>query len=44
VIYLTQQPPLPELARWHYQKAIEAGQPRNPEMEKSLAEKGAPVQ
>jgi Flp pilus assembly protein TadD len=43
VVYLTQDPSSPELARWHYQKAIEAGQPRNPELEKLLAEKGAPV-
>lgn len=44
VIYLTQTPPLPELARWHYQKALEAGQPRNTDLEKMLSEKGAPVQ
>ena len=43
VIYITQQPPLPELARWHYEKALAAGQPPNPELEKMLAEKGAPV-
>jgi tetratricopeptide (TPR) repeat protein len=36
VIYLTQQPPLVELARWHYQKALAAGNPRNPELEKML--------
>jgi Tfp pilus assembly protein PilF len=43
VIYLSQQPPLPQLARWHYQKALDAGQPRNPDLEKRLADKGAPV-
>ena len=43
VIYISQQPPLPELARWHYEKALAAGQPPNPELEKMLAEKGAPV-
>ena len=43
VIYLSQTPSLPQLARWHYQKALDAGQPRNPELEKMLAEKGAPV-
>ncbi|HSY18316.1 MAG TPA: tetratricopeptide repeat protein [Candidatus Acidoferrales bacterium] len=43
VIYLSQTPPLPQLARWHYQKAREAGQPPNLELEKMLAEKGAPV-
>ncbi len=44
VIYLSQTPPLAELARWHYQKAIDAGQPHNPDLEKLLADKGAPVQ
>lgn len=43
VIYLSQNPPLPQLARWHYQKALAAGQPRNAELEKLLADKGAPV-
>ena len=43
LIYLTQSPPLPQLARWHYQKALDAGQARNPELEKMLADKGAPV-
>jgi Tfp pilus assembly protein PilF len=43
VIYVSQQPPLVELARWHYQKAVDAGQPRNPDLEKLLADKGAPV-
>jgi tetratricopeptide (TPR) repeat protein len=36
VVYLTQQPPLVELARWHYQKALAGGHPRNPELEKLL--------
>ena len=44
VIYISQQPPLAELARWHYQKALDAGQPRNPDLEKMLADKGAPVE
>lgn len=43
VIYLNQTPPLAGLARWHYQKALDAGQPRNPDLEKMLADKGAPV-
>jgi len=42
-IYISATPPLVELARWHYQKALQAGQPHNPELEKELAEKGAPV-
>ena len=37
VIYLSQKPPLLQLARWHYQKALDAGQPRNPDLEKALA-------
>jgi Flp pilus assembly protein TadD len=36
VVYLAQQPPSIELARWHYQKALAAGHPRNPELEKML--------
>jgi tetratricopeptide (TPR) repeat protein len=43
VIYISQEPPMAELARWHYQKALEAGQPHNLDLEKMLAEKGAPV-
>ncbi len=34
VIYLTGKPPAVELARWHYQKALAAGSPRNPDLEK----------
>ena len=40
VIYLTQNPPLAELARWHYQKALAAKHPRNLDLEKMLDEKG----
>ncbi len=36
VIYLSQQPPSVELARWHYQKALAAGHPRNADLEKTL--------
>ena len=43
VVYLTEQPPKAELARSHYQKAIDNGQPHNADMEKLLASKGAPV-
>ncbi|MGA2788866.1 MAG: tetratricopeptide repeat protein [Verrucomicrobiota bacterium] len=43
VIYISQQPPLVELARWHYQKALDAGQPHNPNLEKMLDAKGAPA-
>lgn len=34
VIYAAQNPPLLELARWHYKKALAAGHPANPELEK----------
>jgi tetratricopeptide (TPR) repeat protein len=44
VVYLNQTPAMPLLARWHYEKAVAAGQPRNPDLEKLLAEKGAPVE
>ena len=39
VIYGGQTPPLVELARWHYQKALAAGQPKNPDLEKVLERK-----
>jgi tetratricopeptide (TPR) repeat protein len=43
VIYLGENPPMAVLARWHYQKALDRGQPRNPDLEKKLADLGAPV-
>jgi tetratricopeptide (TPR) repeat protein len=36
VVYATQKPPFLELARYHYQKAIRAGQPANPAFEEVL--------
>ncbi len=42
VIYVSQQPPLVGLARWHYQKALDGGAPRNLELEKILDAKGEP--
>jgi Flp pilus assembly protein TadD len=36
VVYAHQTPPFPELARWHYKKALAGGQPRNPEIEKVI--------
>jgi hypothetical protein len=36
VIYLTQQPPLVELARWHYQKSLIYGAAASPEIESKL--------
>jgi tetratricopeptide (TPR) repeat protein len=41
-IYLSQQPPLVELARWHYEKALAAGSPPIPKIEKLLAAPKAP--
>jgi tetratricopeptide (TPR) repeat protein len=38
VFYLTQQPRYPALARWHYQKALAAGSPKSPELEKMFEE------
>jgi tetratricopeptide (TPR) repeat protein len=35
-VYATQKPPSLALARWHYQKALAAGHPKNPELEKLL--------
>ncbi len=40
VIYATQKPPFLALARWHYQRAIAAGQPKQPELEKLLFSDG----
>ena len=34
VVYATQHPPATELAKWHYQKAIASGHPRNADLEK----------
>lgn len=36
VVYLTQDPPLVELARWHYRRALSNGSPRNLELEKLI--------
>jgi Tfp pilus assembly protein PilF len=41
VIYASQEPPLVELARWHYQKALASGHPQNPELEKMFERKTA---
>jgi tetratricopeptide (TPR) repeat protein len=42
VVYVSQQPPQLELARWHYRKALDLGQPRKPDLEQLLDMKGAP--
>lgn len=36
VYYATQKPPLMGLARWHYNRAVSLGHPRNPELEKLI--------
>jgi hypothetical protein len=36
LIYVAQQPPAFELARWHYQRALTAGHAREPYLEKTL--------
>jgi tetratricopeptide (TPR) repeat protein len=36
VFYISQKPSWPELARWHYNKALETGFPRNADLEKML--------
>ena len=41
VIYATQEPPSVELARWHYQRALDAGNPKHPELEKLFEKKAA---
>jgi len=43
VVYISQQQPSVELARLEYQKAVELGQPHNPDLEKILAARGAPI-
>jgi Flp pilus assembly protein TadD len=39
VVYMTQQPPMLQLARWHYQKALASGAAANPDLEKMLQAK-----
>jgi len=36
VIYITEKPPAPALAKWHYQKARDLGMPANPQLEKMM--------
>jgi Flp pilus assembly protein TadD len=38
VVYLGEKPPMIELARWHYQKALDLGQPHNPDLERMLTD------
>jgi Tfp pilus assembly protein PilF len=41
IFYLSEQPPQVEMARWHYQKALAANLPHNPDIEKLLESKKA---
>jgi len=43
IIYLNDNPPKVDLAREHYQKALQSGAPHNANVEKLLASKGAAV-
>jgi Flp pilus assembly protein TadD len=36
IVYATQKPAFLELARWHYQKAVDLGHPKNGDLEKLL--------
>ena len=38
-VYATTKPPLPALARWHYQKSLDAGLPRSADIEKLIEDK-----
>jgi tetratricopeptide (TPR) repeat protein len=40
-VYITQHPPLVELARWHYEKALAAGHPHNAAIEKLIEQTDA---
>jgi tetratricopeptide (TPR) repeat protein len=42
VFYLTQKTPEPQLARWHYEKAVQGGLPRNPDLEKMFGQNRSP--
>ncbi len=39
IVYATQTPPFTALAKYHYQKAIMLGHPKNPELEKLFGDK-----
>lgn len=42
-VYALARPPSRELARYHYQKALSLGQPRNPDLERRLESAEAPA-
>jgi tetratricopeptide (TPR) repeat protein len=44
IFYLGANPPQVELARWHYEKALAAGVPPNPDLEKMLSAHGGAQQ
>jgi Flp pilus assembly protein TadD len=39
-LYIKQNPPFVELARWHYEKAMDAGHPRVPDLEREIRDAG----
>jgi Tfp pilus assembly protein PilF len=41
IVYATQTPPYMELAKYHYDRARQAGQPANPDLEKLLQTRGS---
>jgi len=43
LVYATKRPPSLELARWHYNKALDYGQPKNPGLEKLLVGSQTPA-
>lgn len=38
-VYATEKPPSPQLALWHYQRAVSLGHAKNPDLEKLLPQK-----
>jgi tetratricopeptide (TPR) repeat protein len=36
LLYASEKPPSPELARWHYKRALDLGHPKSPNLEKLL--------
>jgi len=40
LVYILQDPPMRELARWHYQKSLGLGHERSPELEQLLDKRG----
>jgi tetratricopeptide (TPR) repeat protein len=43
IIYATQKPPALELARWHYQKGLASGRPKDSKLEQMLSPENKPA-